>query len=245
MPSHMHTWLPYAIFGMLIIGYGLVMLIFPKYRNQYRIRPAAGREPGPSAPGATSTQRAVLLHYTPLFTAWLVGSMLPVGLAIFGMTKLPWPKAVVWITAAVSLFVVVAVLADLRLRGPVQSCYFDEHGGVSLIRRDVTVPFDLNHYRYVDMYTITTGETGTTYPNMLLLCRDRPPGIATRLSSRLLPRVTDERVVVFLRRWRDADGGYVTSDELAARFYRACAHVGHTPSKRRGFFTNAGWEVRP
>jgi hypothetical protein len=112
-----------------------------------------------------------------------------------------------------------------------------------LIRRDVTIPFDLNHYRYVDMYT-TTGDS-TTYPNMLVLCRDTRPGIATRLSSRLFPRVTDGRVVVFLNRWRDADGRYVTPDELAARFYQACAHAGHTPSKPPGFLANDGWQVRP
>jgi hypothetical protein len=239
-------WLPYAIFGSLILGYGLVVLIIPKYRNQYRIRPAAGSQSGPNDPHATSTEVATLLHYKPMMIYLsLAFAAVPVAIFTLGLSTLPRSQAVVGITAVGSVAVAVVVLAYLRVTRPVQSCYFDERGAVSLIRRDVTIPFDLNHYRYVRMYTSSPGESLMNYPNMLLLSRDTPPSFVTLLSSRLFPLVTDERVVLFFNRWRDADGRLISPDELSDRFYRACARAGHTPAKTRGFFANDGWEVRP
>jgi hypothetical protein len=246
MPSHLPTWLPYAIFGALILGYGLVMLAVPKYRNQYRIRPAAGSQPGSDHPGAGSAEVAVLLHYKPMMVyVWLAVGAFPVVLMSLGMAGLPRQQAVLGITPLVSAYLAVAVFAYLRVSRPVQSCYFDERGAVSLIRRDVTIPFDLNHYRYVRMYTSSPGESTTAYPNMLLLSRDTPPSFVTWLSSRLFPVVAEDRVILFFNRWRDADGRYISPDELSARFYRACARAGHPPSKTRGFFANRGWEVGP
>jgi hypothetical protein len=239
MSSGTPTWLPSAIILTLFLGGAFLIGMHPRIRNRYRARPDAGGQRS-TDPAATDTDGRALLHYKPMMAAWYGVVACCVFLAMV-LAQMPWPIAVLGIPAVV----VLAVLAYLRPKGAVQSCYFDERGTISLIRRDRTVLFDLNHYRYVRMHSNSPGESGMTYPSMLVLYRDTPPTVATWLTSVLFPRVTEERVVLFFNRWWDADGYYVGPQQLSARFYRACARAGHTPSKTGGFFREPGWEVRP
>jgi hypothetical protein len=247
MSSGAPTWLPSAIFLTLFLGGGFLIGMHPKIRNRYRARPDAGsrperipRELGATDPGATSGDGRDLLHYKPMMGAWYGVVACCVFLAA-ALAQMPWPIAVIGIPVVVGL----AVLAYLRPKGAVQSCYFDERGTISLVGRGVTVAFDLNHYRYARMYSATRGELGITYPSMLVLYRDTPPTVPTWLTSVLFPRVTEERVVLFFNRWWDADGYFVGPQQLSDRFYRACVRAGHKPSKTGGFLREPGWEVRP
>jgi hypothetical protein len=247
MSSGTPTWLPSAIFLTLFLGGGFLIGMHPKIRNRYRARPDGGsrpervpRELGSTDPGATSGDGRDLLHYKPMMGAWYGVVACCVFLAM-GLAQMPWPVAVLGIPAVVGL----AVLAYLRPRGAVQSLYFGERGAISLVGRGVTVPFDLNHYRYVRMHDSTPGEFGSTFPSMLVLYRDTRPSVVTWLTSVLFPRVTEERVVLFFNRWWDADGYLVGPQVLSDRFHRACARAGRKPSKIGGFFRRSGWEVRP
>jgi hypothetical protein len=138
----------------------------------------------------------------------------------------------------------VAVWGYLRPKGAVQSCYVDQNGAITLIRRDVAIPFDLNHYRWVRMYS-SRSRMYYVVPSMLVMCRDRRPTFLTRHASILFPRVDDERVVLFFNRWWDAEGYFVGPRDLAAVFYHACVRARHTPKERPGFFRAPDWEACP
>jgi hypothetical protein len=172
----------------------------------------------------------------------MLGAWLPVVsccLAVaLGAVQVPSPIAVTVTPTALLL----AVLSYLRPRRAVRSCHVDQTGGIALIRRNVTIPFDLTQYRYVRMYSSRTPSM-TSYPSMLVLYRDTQPSMWTWLGSLLFPRVDDERVVVLFNRWWDADGYFVAPQDLAALFHQACARAGRTPTQTHGVGT-PGWEVR-
>jgi hypothetical protein len=178
-----------------------------------------------------------LLHYKPMAAAWLGVVSWGVLLALV-MVQMPLPIAMTVTPAALAL----AVLGYVRPKGAVHSCYVDQNGAITLIRRDVTIPFDLSRYRCIRMHNSRSGSM--TYPSMLVLYRDTRPSMWTWLASVLFPRVDDERVVLFFNRWWDADGYFVGPRDLAALFYRACVRAGRTPTERRSFFGSSGWEVR-
>jgi hypothetical protein len=178
-----------------------------------------------------------LLHYKPMVAAWIGVVSCCLLLALVAV-QMPWPIPVTVTPVAL----LVAVLAYLRPRGAVQSCYVDQNGNITLIRRDVTIPFDLNRFRCIRMYS--SQSEATDFPSMLVLYRDARPSMWTWAGSVLFPRVDDERVVLFFNRWRDGDGYFVGPRDMAALFYRACVCAGRTPAERNSFFGASGWEVR-
>jgi hypothetical protein len=178
-----------------------------------------------------------LLHYKPMVGAWIGVVSWCLLLAIVAL-QMPWPIAV----TATPTLLLVAVLGYVRPRGAVQSCYVDQNGNITLIRREIAIPFDLNHYRWIRMHSSRTRTM--TFPSMLVLYRDTRPSMWTWPGNVLFPRVDDERVVLFFNRWRDADGYFVGPRDMAALFYQACVRAGRTPTERRSFFGAPGWEVR-
>jgi hypothetical protein len=177
------------------------------------------------------THVAGLLHYKPMIATWFGAVSLCAFLAMVTV-QMPLPIAI----TTTPVLVLLAVFSYLRPRGAVRGCYVDPNGGITLTHGKVSVPFDLNHYRYVRMHN--SGGTRTVMPGMLVLYRNTPPSAWTWLSSILSPRVTDERVVLFFNRWWDADGYYIGPRDMAALFYQACVRAGHTPADAAG-----GWRV--
>jgi hypothetical protein len=238
VPSNVPPWLPGVLF-CVVFGTGAVAIsLHPRFRNRFRARPAQPGQPNlfqrgrrAGGPDVMFTQVAGLLHYKPMMGAWYGVVSVCVFLAMV-TTQMPLPISV----TTMPVWVLLAVLAYLRPRRAVRSCYVDANGGIRLTRGQVNVPFDLNHYRYVRMHN--SGATRATIPSMLVLYRDTQPSTWTWLSSILSPRVTDERVVLFFNRWWDADGYWVGPRDMAALFYQACVRAGHTPTK-----ATAGWEV--
>jgi hypothetical protein len=185
-----------------------------------------------------STGVAGLLHYKPMMGAWfgVVSWCLFLALAT---VQMPWPIAV----TATPTVLLLAVLGYLRPRGAVHSCYVDQNGTITLIRRDVRILFNPNYFRCIRMYN---GHSSTaTYPSMLVLYRDRQPSMWTWLGSVLVPRVTEKRVVLLVNRWWDADGYFVAPRDLAALFYQACVHAGCTPRATFSVVREPGWDARP
>ncbi|WP_152531253.1 hypothetical protein [Mycobacterium sp. UM_CSW] len=222
----MPPWLPSVLFMAAFVIVGVGISLHPRFRNLYRARPAAQ---GPRG-------GAGLWHYKPMVGAWL-GVVSPCVVLALVTVQLPLPLAV----TATPAVLLVAALGFPRPRGAIQSCYVDHNGSITLIRGDGAIPFDLNHFRCVRMYS--SQSRTMTYPSMLVLYRNPRPGVWAWLSSVLLPRVDDERVVVFFNRWWDADGYFVGPHDVAALFYQACARAGRTPTERRSPSGNRGWEV--
>lgn len=147
---------------------------------------------------------------------------------------------------ATAVLMQIVFMAYLRPRRAVQSCYVDQNGAIILIRRDITIPFDVNHFRYVRMYNSEWRDTeSSSTPSMLVMYRDTPPSPWTWLSSILVPRVDGERVVLFFNRWWDADGYFVGPRDMAALFFQACERAGRRPTILNHFFGSDTWEVRP
>ena len=173
-----------------------------------------------------------------MVAAWL-GVVSWCLLLAMAMVQMPWPIALTGTPGVLLL----AVLGYLRPRGALESCNIDERGAITLMRRDVSIPFDLNYFRFIRMHN--SNSRFSTYPSMLVLYRDMRPSLGTRIGSVLQPRVTDERVVLFFNRRWDADGYFVAPSDLAAVFYQACARAGRMPSRiPGGLFGDPGWEVR-
>jgi hypothetical protein len=240
MASNMPHWLPSILFIAAFLSVAVAISFHPRFRNMYRARPAAPGRPNlfqsrSRGPGVMSTDVAGLLHYKPMIGAWIGIVSWCVLLALVA-PLLPLPIAV----TAAPILLLFAVLGYLRPRGAVQSCYVDQNG-ITLIRRDVTIPFDPNQFRCIRMYC--TESDAVTYPSMLVLYRDTQPSLVTWIASILFPRVDDRRVVLFFNRWRDADGYLVGPHDMAALFYQACVRAGRTPTEKDRFFGASGWEV--
>jgi hypothetical protein len=247
MASNMPVWLPsYLIAGGFIavaLFVGLVVSFHPRFKNRYRGRPASGQptlfQRRARGPSVMSTSVGGLLHFRS--AGWLIWAICGVALGLFTV-QLPLPEAV----PATAALLLVVLIAYLRPKGAVQGCYVDQNGAITLIRRDVTIPFDLNHFRYVRMYNSEGGDTDSSpTPSMLVLSRDTPPSPWTWLSSVLWPRVNGERIVLFFNRWWDADGYFVGPRDMAALFFQACELAGHPPTVLNHFFGSDTWEVRP
>lgn len=179
-----------------------------------------------------------VLHFNSA-AAWM-GVIPGLFVGVPMLIGLPLPIAV----PAAAGPLLVAALAYLRPKRAVQGCEVDPTGAITLIRRDLRIPFDLNHYRYVRMHKNLRGaysRGALDYPSMMVLYRDTEPSVWTWLGSVLFPRVDDERVVLFFNRWHTAEGAYVGPRDLAALFYQACVRAGRTPIKR----ADGGWAVRP
>jgi hypothetical protein len=145
----------------------------------------------------------------------------------------------------IGLGVAIMLVGYLRTKGAVQTCYVDESGAITLIRGDVAIPFDLNHFQYVRMYT-STGDY-SRHQSMLVLQRDAEPTELTWLSSIFTPRVDGDRVVLFYNRWRDANNAIIAPSMMDDLFYQACVRAGRPPEARGGglFFGSPGWDLRP
>jgi len=247
MASNMPGWLPsYLVAGGFLtvaLLFALVVSFHPRFKNRYRGRPAPGQptlfQRRARGPAVMSTSVSGLLHFKS--AGWLVWAILGVALALVTV-QLPLVGAVP-ATAAVLLMVLAAYL---RPKSAVQICSVDQDGAITLMRRDVTIPFDLNHFRYVRMYNSQGGDSDSSEtPSMLVLCRDTPPSLWTWLSSVLLPRVNEERIVLFFSRWWDADGYFVGPRDMAALFFQACERAGRPPTILSHRFSIDTWEVRP
>jgi hypothetical protein len=243
MVSNVPPWLPSVLGVTAFLTIGFLIGLHPSIRNRYRARPMPGQpnvfQARPRGPGVVRTAVGGLLHYKPMMGAWIGVVSWCVLLALVAV-QMPLPIAIAMTPATV----VVAVLAYLRPKGAVQSCYIDQNGAITLIRRDVAVPFDLNHYRWVRMYS-TRNKMIYVIPSMLVMLRDRRPGLFTRLASMFFPSVDNERVVLFFNRWWDADGYFIGPNDLAGVFYQACARAGHTPKIKPGIFRAPDWEAGP
>jgi hypothetical protein len=248
MPSNMPPWLPSVLILAVFFTGGVLISMHPSVRNRYRVRPAgAGQQSrsqqaqSPGGFGAAFTNVSGHLHYKPMIAAWF-GVVSWCLLLAMVMVQMPLPIAM----AGTPTVLLLAVPAYWRPRCAVQSCFVDQNGAITLMRRDISIPLDLNYFRYVRMYNSNAGRT--TYPSMLVLYRDTRPTQGTRIGSVLFPRVTQERVVVFFNRWWDADGYLLGPRDMAAVFYQACVRAGRTPKKVSSLFgdwvTERGWEVR-
>jgi len=109
-----------------------------------------------------------LLHFKS--AGWWLGAVSGVALAL-AMAQMPLPIAVPATAAALLL----AVLAYLRPKRAVQSCNVDQNGALTLMRGDVRIPFDLNHYRYIRLYSAKN--RAIIYPSVLVLYRDVKPSM--------------------------------------------------------------------
>ena len=242
MTSNMPVWLPGVSIVVIFLGVGVLISLHPSLRNRYRGRPAAPGQPTlfqrrPRGPGVMSTDVGGLLHFKAPAIWWL-GVVLWVLFLLLALVQVSVAMAVP-VTAAGLL---VAVLAYLRPKRAVQSCYVDQNGAITLIRGDVRIPFDLTQYRYIRMYRRSRIPR---WPTMVVLYRDTQPTSWTWLGSVLFPRVDGERVVLLFNRWWDADGYFVGPRDMAALFFQACVRAGRTPTEEDKFFGWNGWEVRP
>jgi hypothetical protein len=128
----------------------------------------------------------------------------------------------------------------------VQHCRVDERLAVTVMRGGREIPLDLNHYRYVRMH-VTTERGGWNRASMLVIQRDRRPGVGALVSSILFPRVDDGRIVLFYYKWWTADGAYIPYTVLDDFFRDVCRRAGHEPRFMDRFWIlgEQPWEVRP
>ena len=171
----MPVWLPGVLFVVVFLGVGVLISLHPRFRNSFRPSHQAAGQPTlfqkrPRGPGVMSMDVVGLLHLKS--AGWWLGAVSGVALAL-AMAQMPLPIAVP-ATAAALLF---AVLAYLRPKRAVQSCNVDQNGALTLMRGDVRIPFDLNHYRYIRLYSAKN--RAIIYPSMLVLYRDVKPSMWT------------------------------------------------------------------
>jgi hypothetical protein len=180
-----------------------------------------------------------LIRFRPSVASWFYVVSLCWMLA-GAAVQLPLPIAV----PVTSTLVLAAVLAVLRPLRAVRSCYVHPSGAVTLMRGNVAIPFDLNHYRYVRMYVSRVNKI--SQPSMLVMCRDPHSGSRPRVVNFVFPCVNTERVVVFFNRWRAADSSFIAPGELGVVFFQACVRAGRTPIKEPGPWGGTPeWEVSP
>src|SRR5207245_2299380 len=97
------------------------------------------------------------------------------------------------------------------------------------------IPLDLNHYRYVRMH-VTTERFGGNRASMLVIQRDRRPGVGALVSSILFPRVDNGRIVLFYYNWSTADGAFIPYTVLDDFFRDVCRRAGHEPRVMKKFW---------
>ncbi|MDT5258823.1 MAG: hypothetical protein QOD10_3903, partial [Mycobacterium sp.] len=142
-------------------------------------------------PDVMYTHVAGLLQHKPMVAAWLgVESWC----FLLGAVAVQMPLSIA--VTATPTVLALAVWGYWRPRAAVRSCFVDHNGAIMLIRRDVTIPFDLTRYRFIRMYCMNYSGTARARrtPSMLVLYRDAQPSLWTWMGSVLFPRVDDERV---------------------------------------------------
>jgi hypothetical protein len=149
MTSNMPVWLPGVSIVVIFLVGGTLIGLHPSVRNRYRTNHRVAAQPTlsqkrPRGPGVMSMDVVGNLHFKS--ATWWLEAVTGIALAM-AMVQMPLPIAVPETAAAL----LVAVLAYLRPKGAVQNCDVDQHGGITLIRGDVRIPFDLNLYRYIRM----------------------------------------------------------------------------------------------
>jgi hypothetical protein len=126
-----------------------------------------------------------------------------------------------------------------------QQCNVDRNLFITLSRGGREIPLDFRQYRYVRMHVSQT-RYGRNFPSMMVFDRDSPPGMGTLLSSMLLPRFDEGRIVLFHSRWTTAEGAMIGVDRLDDFFLDTCRRAGFDPHFRRTWFTvgRPGWDAR-
>jgi hypothetical protein len=126
-----------------------------------------------------------------------------------------------------------------------QQCTVEPNLFITLGRGGREIPLDFRHYRYVRMH-VSQYRYGRTRPTMLVFDRDSPPGMGTLLSSMLIPRFDEGRIVLFLMSWTTAAGARIAYDRVDDFFIDTCRRAGYEPHVRRMWFTwgRPGWDVR-
>jgi hypothetical protein len=114
-----------------------------------------------------------------------------------------------------------------------QLCHVDRNLAVTLSRGGRDIPVDLRHYRFVRMH-VGRARYGMTKPSMLVLDLDSPPGIFTLLSSMMVPRFDEERIVLFYNSWTTAEGAMIRANRMDDFFIDTCRRAGWAPRVRRG-----------
>jgi len=126
-----------------------------------------------------------------------------------------------------------------------QRCTVDRNLFITLGRGGREIPLDFRHYRYARMH-VSQSRFGVTRPSMLVFDRDSLPGMGTLLSSMLLPRFDEGRIVLFLMSWTTAAGARIAYNRVDDFFIDTCRRAGYEPHFRRTWFTfgRPGWDVR-
>jgi hypothetical protein len=230
LPADMPGWLPAAVIIPLFLLGGVLYGVLS--RRKLKIRTVSGS----SAAHVTKGIVGLLSFRSVAMRLVMVLGFVVACFTVF--IGLPWSVP----TTAAALLV--SALAYLRSKRAVQECHVEPNGAITLVRGNVRIPFDLNHFRYARMYV--GNDDLSEQPSMLVLSRDTRPNGSTWLSSVLLPRVDEERVVLYFNRWWDGDGALIVPSVMAETFRRAYMYAGREPQRLDGrLFGAAGWEVGP
>ena len=252
----------YLFSAFFLVGFmtiGILIGFLPQVRNRYKARPLTpGQVPSPRSQlrgegwrtanfvgelhFKSASAKAGIICGVVLATCAVMGGVAVLAAPISGQAAPPLRVAV----PAIAAPLVLIAYSYFRPKRAAQSLYVDQNRAITLIRGDVRIPFDLNHFRYVRMDSSTTEVVGLgVRAVMLVMYRDTPPSIFTRWSSVLWPRCDDGRVVVFFQSWRDSEGYLLGAYDIAGLFYQACVRAGRTPKTLDHFFRQPSWEVRP
>jgi len=236
MTSTMPVWLPGVLFVVVFLGVGVLISLHPRFRNSFRPSHQATGQPTlfqkrPTGSGVMSMDVVGLLHFKS--AGWWLGAVSGVALAL-AMAQMPLPIAVPATAAALLL----AVLAYLRPKRAVQSCNVDQNGALTLMRGDVRIPFDLNHYRYIRLYSAK---------NRAIYLSEHARAVSRREAKHVdvhgqCPVSTGRRR---LQPLADCRRFLCRAARPGCPVYQACVRAGHTPTQRNNFFISPGWDVRP
>ena len=251
-------------FLVAFLGVGTLLSLLFRRRN---LRVVSTRQPtqqaGQFAPPGYPSQPPPMHPYGELVGLWNFRSAtrwagVVIGVIIgFGAISVPLSAvtlpAGVFDSGDVSLAVasgatglLVIVYSLWRPSRAVQHCRVDQRLAVTVMRGSREIPLDLNHYRYVRMH-VTRERFGWNRASMLVIQRDRRPGVGALVSSILFPRVDNGRIVLFYYNWSTADGAFIPYTVLDDFFRDVCRRAGHEPRVMKKFWIlgEQPWEVRP
>lgn len=245
-------------FLVVFLGGGTLLSLLLSRRKSYRRMLAASgaRYQAQQLPGAAPHADLVGVWYFTSAARWagvICGVVLGIGSISIPFSLLTQPalfeggdrsEAILTAMAsgAIGLFLIVYSL--WRPTRAAQQCNVDRNLYVTLARGGREFPLDFRQYRYLRMH-VSQRRYGRTYPSMLVLDRDSPPGFGALLSSMLFPRVDEGRIVLFHNRWATAEGAYIGANEVDDFFIDTCRRAGYEPHFRRTWFTwgRPGWDV--
>jgi hypothetical protein len=232
--------LPPIVFSIImVVGWLTIAPLVAWFFMRKRRYVGYGAPAQPAAPPVYPAMAGPGPQYPELVGTWRFKSALrwlPVWFGVVaGMIIVQLPLMTALAAGAVVLLVIGFFVWRPTLA--VQHLTVDNRLAITLSRGGRDISFDLNHFRYVRMQSMTS--RGYSYPSMLVLSRDSRPGVVALLGSRLFPRVDDQRVVFYYNRWWTAEGALIPPTIVDELIRDVCARAGHPPQPRgRG-----SWEV--